>query len=356
MIVNGQNYRTVWMDDGIVRLIDQTKLPFAFAVAECMTYRDTAEAIKSMVVRGAPAIGATAAYAMAQAAMGFRGTDTKKFIAYMVEAGELIKFTRPTAYDLFFGVDFVKKAVKKAKYVEQAKKIALDAATEYANSSVQRCEAIGNEGEKLIKDGARILTHCNAGWLACVNWGTATAPIYKAKRSGKNVTVFVDETRPRSQGARLTAWEMHNEGIEHFIIADNAAAHFMQRGEIDMAIVGADRIAINGDAANKIGTLEKAIAAKEYGIPFYVAAPLTTFDANCAKGKDIPIEERSGDEVTRMSGVAGDGSIHIVQVTNPGSKARNPSFDVTPSRFITGIITEKGVVKPSRAAIRKILA
>ncbi len=355
MLVNGQNYRTVWLEDGIVKLINQTKLPFSFEIAECKTYRDTADAITNMVVRGAPAIGATAAYAMAQAAVSFRGTDIKKFIAYVVEAGELIKFTRPTAYDLFYGVDSVKKAVKKSKYVEQAKRIAVDSGNEYANESVRRCEAIGNEGEKLIKDGARILTHCNAGWLACVDWGTATAPMYKAKRNGKNVTVFVDETRPRSQGARLTAWEMRNEGIEHFIIADNAAAHFMQHGEVDIVIVGADRIAANGDAANKIGTLEKAIAAKEYNIPFYVAAPLTTFDANCAKGRDIPIEERSEDEVTKMSGIESDGAIRTVQVTSPGSRARNPAFDVTPSKFIAGIITEKGIIKANKNAIRKIL-
>lgn len=355
MLVDGKHFRTVWMEDGVVKLIDQTKLPFAFEIYECNSYRDSAQAIKNMIVRGAPAIGATGAYAMAQACLEFKGNDMKRFLSFANEVARLITSTRPTAYDLFFAVDFVKNAMRETKYVEHAKTIAIEAGNAYSDSSVKRCETIGSYGEKLIKDGSCILTHCNAGWLACVDWGTATAPMYKAARNKKKFFVFTDETRPRSQGARLTAWELKQEGIDHAIIADNAAGFYMSKGDIDLAIVGADRVAANGDVANKIGTLEKAIVAREYGIPFYVAAPLTTFDANCKSGKDIPIEERSEEEVTMMTGMAQDGSLQSVQVTSPGSKARNPSFDVTPAKFIRGIITEKGIVKPSASVIRKLL-
>ncbi len=355
MLVNGRNYRTVWMEDDVVKLIDQTKLPFSFEIAECKSYRDTANAIKDMIVRGAPAIGAAAAYAVAQACMEFRGSDMKTFLTFINDAAEIITSTRPTANDLFFAADYVKNSLKKTKYVEQAKKIAADASSEYADKSVESCMAIGKNGEKLLKNNARILTHCNAGWLACVDWGTATAPMYCAKRNGKEIFVFVDETRPRSQGARLTAWELLNENIEHAIIADNAAAYYMQRGDIDIVITGADRIALNGDAANKTGTLEKAIVAKEYGIPFYVAAPLTSFDAKSKAGKDIPIEERSEDEITTITGITKDNRIESVQVTNPGSKAKNPAFDVTPAKYIKGIITEKGIIKAKKNAIKKLL-
>lgn len=342
------------MDGEIVKLIDQTKLPFAFEIYECKTYRDTANAIKNMVVRGAPAIGAAGAYALAQAALEFKGNNLESMQAQLQEAEKIIASTRPTAYELFFAVNYVKNAITKAKNVAETKKLAVAAANKYADESVERCKRIGEHGEKLIKDGESILTHCNAGALACVDYGTATAPIRIAHNKGKRIKVFVDETRPRSQGSRLTAWELKNEGIEHFIIADTAAGFFMQKGEIDIAIVGADRIAINGDTANKIGTLEKAIVAKEYGIPFYVAAPLATIDAKCKSGKNIPIEERSEQEVTMLTGL-NNGRIESVLVTNPGSRARNPAFDVTPAKFIRGIITEKGIVKPNKSAIRKLL-
>lgn len=355
MLVNGQHYRTVWMDGLIVKLIDQTKLPFTFEIYDCKTYRGSADAIKNMIVRGAPAIGATGAYALAQACMEFKGTDMKRFLAFVNEAAKIITSTRPTAYDLFFAVDFVKNVLKEAKYVEQAKKVAVGAASEYANSSVERCMAIGRHGGKLVKDDARILTHCNAGWLACVDWGTATAPIYAVARNNKNIFVFVDETRPRSQGSRLTAWELKHEGIDHAIIADNAAGFYMAKEDIDIAIVGADRIAFNGDVANKIGTLEKAIVAKEYGVPFYVAAPLTTFDIKSKSGKGIPIEERAEEEVTFLTGTTKDGRLESVQVTSPGSRAKNPAFDVTPAKFIKGIITEKGIIKANASAIRRML-
>lgn len=347
MLVNGQHYRTVWMDNGTVKLIDQTKLPFAFEIKDCKTYRETADAIKTMIVRGAPAIGATGAYALAQASLEFKGTDMKSFLLFVNDAAKLITSTRPTAYDLFFGVDFVKNALKKAKYVEQAKQIATSKSKEYADESVERCKAIGEHGEKLIKNGSGILTHCNAGALACVDYGTATAPIRIAHKKGKSIKVFVNETRPRSQGARLTAWELNNENIEHVVITDNASAYYMQKGDIDIVITGADRIAGgNGDTANKIGTLEKAIIAKEFGIPFYVAAPFSTIDFNCKSGKDIPIEERLEDEVKKQTGLTDEGDIKTIFVVNPQSKSMNPSFDVTPAKYITSFITEKGVFGP----------
>ncbi|MBI2075970.1 MAG: S-methyl-5-thioribose-1-phosphate isomerase [Candidatus Aenigmarchaeota archaeon] len=355
MLVNGRHYRTVWMENGLVKLIDQTKLPFSFEIHSCANFRDTAAAIKNMVVRGAPAIGATAAYALVQACISFKGANLKSLLLFLGEAEKIITSTRPTAYDLFFAVDFVKKEIGRAKSAEQAKKIAVAAGNNYADESVKRCMAIGSHGEKLIKDDFRLLTHCNAGWLACVDWGTATAPVYKAARNKKYISVFVDETRPRSQGSRLTAWELKHEGVDHSIIADNAAGFFMSKGDIDMVIVGADRIAMNGDVANKIGTLEKAIVAKEFGIPFYVAAPFSTIDFNCKSGKDIPIEERSEDEVKKQTGLTDGGELKTIFVSNPESRAINPSFDVTPAKFIKGIITEKGIIKANKNAIRKLM-
>jgi S-methyl-5-thioribose-1-phosphate isomerase len=223
----------------------------------------------------------------------------------------------------------------------------LDVANKIANEYVAACEKIGELGSKLIKDQDNILTHCNAGWLATVDWGTATAPIYKAKRQGKDIHVWVDETRPRCQGSRLTAFELQQEGINHTIIADNATGYYLSKGVIDLVIVGADRIAINGDIANKIGTFEKAVLAKTFGIPFYVAAPIATIDKSCQSGKDIPIEERDSEEVTHISGYHEEtDEIIKVRIAPKGSKAANPAFDVTPAEYITGIITEKGIYRP----------
>ncbi len=316
-----KDLRAVWFEDGIVKLIDQRKLPHKIEIFEAGNYEEVAYAIKDMIVRGAPAIGITAAYGMAQAWL--QKQDIHKVY-------ETLKNTRPTAHDLFYALNLMKKAIENE---EDAVKIA----ESYANDIISRCERIGDRGEKLIKDGFRILTHCNAGALAVGDWGTATAPIRKAHRNGKKIFVWVDETRPRLQGARLTAWEMLQEGIDHAIIADNAAGHFMQRGEVDMVIVGADRISRNGDVANKIGTYEKAVLAKENGIPFYVAAPVSTFDFSIECGADIPIEERSENEVLFC---------RECRVAPEGSAARNPAFDVTPARYITGIITEMGIFKP----------
>ncbi len=316
-----KDLRAVWFEDGMVKLIDQRKLPHKIDIFEAGNYEEVAYAIKDMVVRGAPAIGITAAYGMAQAWL--QKQDIQKVY-------ETLKNTRPTAHDLFYALNLMKKSIENG---EDAVKVA----ESYANDIISRCERIGDHGESIIKDGFRILTHCNAGALAVGDWGTATAPIRKAHRNGKKIFVWVDETRPRLQGARLTAWEMLQEGIDHAIIADNAAGHFMQRGEVDMVIVGADRIARNGDVANKIGTYEKAVLAKENGIPFYVAAPVSTFDFSIESGADIPIEERSENEVLFC---------RECRIAPEGSAARNPAFDVTPARYITGIITEMGIFKP----------
>ncbi len=344
MLVNGKHYKTVWMNSGSsfvhaevnnssVFMIDQNKLPFSFEIVECKTHIDTAAAIKNMTVRGAGAIGAAAGFAMAQA---FMENDDKMFVE---NARKAIEATRPTAQNLFYATSRVYSADNP---VEEAQKIAKD--------DEEACRKIGEYGNNLINNGMRILTHCNAGWLAFVDNGSALSPIYAAHRAGKNIFVFADETRPRGQGARLTAWELRNESVPFAVIPDNAAAYFMSRGEIDMIIVGADRITADGSVANKIGTLEKAICARYYSIPFYVAAPASTIDMKI-KGSDIPIEERSQEEVLYQTGADESGIMRKIRVASPHSKARNPAFDVTPPDFVTGIITEKGIVKPNEISL-----
>jgi len=328
MKVNNKDYRTVWMENGVVKLINQPSIPHKFEIYECKDYKETAKAIKTMIVRGAGAIGAAAGYGMAQAFLA--GEDIQK-------AAEVIKNTRPTAQNLFYAVEKVLKAGNKEEAVRIAQAI--------ADQDADFCRKIGENGEGLIKDGSKILTHCNAGWLAFVDWGTALAPVFAAKRNNKNVFVFVDETRPRFQGARLTAWELVQEGISHAVIADNAAGFYMKKGDVDMVITGADRIALNGDVANKIGTYEKAVLAKENGIPFYVAVPTTTIDVGTASGDGIPIEERDEEEVLVVKGK---------RIAPSESHAKNPAFDVTPARYITGIITEKGIVKADKEAISSV--
>lgn len=307
--MNGKEMKSLWREGDEIKMIDQRKLPEKIEIFVARNEKEIAYAIKEMVVRGAPAIGAAAAYGVALA------KDRKR-------AAEMIKSTRPTARDLFYAVETVIDGVE---HGEDAIKIA----DEYAMDIVERCKRIGEYGKKLIKRGYKILTHCNAGALATIDYGTALSPIRMSK--DKNIFVWVDETRPRLQGL-LTAWELHQEGIKHSLIVDNAAGYFMQKGEVDIVIVGADRIASNFDFANKIGTYEKAVVAKENGIPFYVAAPLTTFDSNIKEGKEIEIEERDVNEVTH---------IYAWRTRN----VRNPSFDVTPAKYITGIITEKGIIK-----------
>ncbi len=313
--------RTVWLEGDVVKLIDQRLLPEEYRVFEARDHKEVGFAIAEMVVRGAPAIGATAAYGLAQASL--QGRDLEEVAAYL-------RATRPTGHDLFFAVDYMLEAAGKGRDL-------VEAAEAYAEDSLERCRAMGQHGLSLMKDGARVLTHCNAGALATVGYGTALAPIRAAKEAGRHVFVFVDETRPRVQGAKLTAWELDREGIEHAVITDNAAGLFMARGEVDLVITGADRIAANGDVANKIGTYEKAVLAKENGIPFYVAAPVSTFDFTLASGKDIPIEEGAEEEVREIGKET---------LTPSRSPVRNPAFDVTPARYVTGYITERGILRP----------
>jgi methylthioribose-1-phosphate isomerase len=340
MRVNGTPYRTVWMEGGTVHLIDQNRLPFAFALVECADHRATAEAIRDMTVRGAPAIGAAAAYALAQA---FAEAPASDPWPYARAARAFIEATRPTARDLFHGTEQVWSAAEAAAHPLEAVRAAMDAARALAEESVACCRRIGKHGAALVPEGARVLTHCNAGWLATVDYGTALAPVYAAASAGRRPHVWVDETRPRAQGARLTAWELAGEGIAHSVIADNAAAFLMSRGEVDLVIVGADRIAANGDVVNKVGTLAKAVCAKEFGVPFYVAAPPSTFDASVPGGASVTIEERSEDEVHFQHGPDDEGTMRRIRVTSPGCSARNPAFDVTPARLVTAYVTELGV-------------
>jgi S-methyl-5-thioribose-1-phosphate isomerase len=355
MRVHGVPYRTIWMDGGVVRLIDQNRLPFEFELVDCPTHRETARAIREMIVRGAPAIGAAGAFAVAQA---FAEAPAGDPWAYARDARDRIAATRPTARDLFAGIEHAWRAAESA--IGSPAGAALAAAQAFADESVESCRRIGEHGAALIGDGARVLTHCNAGWLATVDYGTALAPVYVAAAQGKQLHVWVDETRPRAQGARLTAWELGSEGIAHAVIADNAAAFLMSRGEVDLVIVGADRVAANGDVVNKVGTLAKAVCAKEFGIPFYVAAPPSTFDAATADGASVTIEERSEDEVHFQAGPDEQGTIRRIRVTSPGSPARNPAFDVTPARLVTAYVTDRGVLQrheiPSAAAATELVA
>ena len=341
-----KNFRTVWYENGTVNLIDQRKLPYKFEIYRTRDFRDTASAIGNMIVRGAPAIGATAAFGMAQAAFRFKGNDMEKFKEYMKNAADLFRKTRPTAHDLFYAINLMDEIIEESNSVGEAKYLLKKKSQEYADKSAEMCKRIGKIGEKLISNNDRILTHCNAGALGCVDYGTALSVIRFARYNNKDIFVFVDETRPRCQGSKLTAWELEQEGIRYRIIADNAAGYYMQNSEIDLVIVGADRIAINGDIANKIGTYEKAVLAKENSIPFYVAAPESTIDISCKSGGDIEIEERGEDEVLYISGMNESGKFTKVRISPFESKARNPAFDVTPAKYITGIITERGIYKP----------
>jgi len=316
MKVEGSEKRALWFEDNKLKFIDQRKLPYNIEIYTAKTVDDIAFAIKDMVVRGAPAIGAAAAYGMVL------GKDE------MHKTSKKLQKTRPTAYDLFYAIKFMESEINKGNNP-------LDAANNYVEDIINRCKKIGENGEKLIKNGMSILTHCNAGALATVDYGTALAPIRIAHRNGKKLFVYADETRPRCQGL-LTAWELKNEGIKHAVIVDNAAGHFMQNGDVDIVITGADRIARNGDFANKIGTYEKAVVAKENCIPFYVAAPVSTFDKNIETGSQITIEERKGEELLKLNGKT---------IMPDETEVKNPAFDVTPKKYVTGYITEDGIVK-----------
>jgi S-methyl-5-thioribose-1-phosphate isomerase len=350
-----RHYRTVAFDarKNSVLLIEQRLLPHQFKIVATPDFRATARAIREMVVRGAGAIGATAAYGLAQGARAFRGRDLHKFSIHIESVQQTLKAARPTAVDPVNAMNALRAAMRAGDTVEEQQALALAAAEEFANDDVRHCQAIGRHGAKLIRSNSRILTHCNAGWLAFVDVGTATAPLYAAQKAGKKFHVFCDETRPRCQGATLTAWELAQQKISHQIIADNAAGHLMQRGEINLIIVGSDRtLGRTGEVANKIGTYTKAVLAQRHRIPFYVAIPLSTIDWNLRSGLEIPIEERSEDEVLGAWGArpgAKSKSPNIyIRVANPGSGARNPGFDVTPPDLITGIITPEGIFPPDQ--------
>ena len=324
---------------GVLRLIDQTKLPAQTVYVECTTYMEVAEAIKNMIVRGAPAIGVTAAYGLAIGARSVKTQSKSEFFTNIENMCNILRSTRPTAVNLFWAIDRIYKTAlsNKEKSLDEIKEAILNEAVKMDCEDVETNKAIGRNGLSLIKDNYTILTHCNAGALATCDYGTALGVIRAAHDAGKNISVFADETRPYLQGARLTAWELTQDGIPVTLICDNMAGHFMKSGSIDCVIVGADRIAANGDTANKIGTYSLAVLAHENKIHFYVAAPVSTIDFLTKSGDSIPIEERSSSEVTQIMGV---------QIAPSGVKVANPSFDVTPNKYISAIITEKGIIYP----------
>lgn len=347
MKIDGKAYRTIWLapDQWSVEIIDQTRLPHELVVVPLKSMEDAAQAILTMQVRGAPLIGATAAYGLAMAIRNDASDEgIDKAVAFLAKQ-------RPTAVNLRWALEEMRRAVQNLPREERVA-AAYKRAAEICDEDVETCRMIGVHGLEVIKEIAarkkpgesvEVLTHCNAGWLACVDWGTATSPIYQAHDAGIPVHVWVDETRPRNQGASLTAFELGRHGVPHTILVDNAGGHMMQHKKVDLVIVGTDRVAANGDVANKIGTYLKALAAHDNGLPFYVALPHSTIDWTVADGFQIPIEERSGDEVLKMPGRLPDGSVVTVEVAAPGSPAGNPAFDVTPARLVTGFITERGV-------------
>ncbi|HAM70562.1 MAG TPA: S-methyl-5-thioribose-1-phosphate isomerase [Verrucomicrobiales bacterium] len=343
------HFRTVAFDEArnTVDLIEQRLLPHTFRIVKMADYKATAAAIRDMVVRGAGAIGATAAFGLAQGARAFRGGAMGAFQKHLDRVQRTLAEARPTAVDPVNALAQVRKAASAGATVAEQKALALAAARAFAEEDVDHCAAIGTHGAPLIREGMNILTHCNAGWLAFVDIGTATAPLYAAQSEGRRFHVFCDETRPRCQGASLTAWELAQQGISHQVIADNAAGFLFSRGEIDLVIVGSDRVlGRTGEVANKIGTYTKAVLARRHGIPFYVAIPLSTIDWELESGGAIPIEERAGDEVLGAWGVTPAGRRQYVRIANPSSKAFNPGFDVTPPDLITGIITPAGIFAP----------
>ena len=356
MKVGGRHYRTIWLaEDGwSVEVIDQTKLPHRFETVALASPEDCADAIRRMVVRGAPLIGATAAYGLAMALRRDASDEA------LEAACAMLAETRQTAINLRWALNEVASAVRNRPRAERVA-AAYERAARLCEDDVETCRRIGENGLGLIEAAAakkapgatvNVLTHCNAGWLGCVDWGTALAPIYMAHDKGLKVHVWVDETRPRNQGASLTAFELGAHGVKHTIIADNAGGHLMQAGQVDLCIVGVDRVTANGDAANKIGTYLKALAAKDNDVPFYVALPHSTIDWTMKTGVgEIPIEERSADEMLKMTGRLPDGTLATVEIAAPGSPAANPGFDVTPARLVTCFVTERGVAPASEEGL-----
>ena len=354
MRIKGQEYKTIWFENNTVKVIDQTKLPHKFQIKELNSVDDAINAIKVMEVRGAPLIGATAAYGIVLALME---NNKQSFLDNACK--NLIK-SRPTAINLKWAVERMYEKLKDVNNNEMLN-IAIDEANEICEEDISFCKNIGLNGLKLIediynkkKDTINILTHCNAGWLATINWGTATSPIYHAHQKDIPVHVWVDETRPRNQGANLTSFELNEENIKNTIIADNAGGILMQRGEVDMCIVGTDRTLSNGDVCNKVGTYLKAIAAKDNNVPFYVALPSPTIDWDLKDSRSIPIEKRSSDELSTVEGIDNNGNIKKLRIYPENSKSLNLAFDVTPAKFITGLITEKGICRASEEGLKKL--
>jgi methylthioribose-1-phosphate isomerase len=359
--IHGKHYQTIWLKEvnpEVVQVIDQRKLPFQFEIFELNTVEDVFYAIKEMVVRGAPLIGVTAAYGIYLAILNFDGDD---FETYISEKAEYLKSSRPTAVNLAFAVDEMLTFVFSNQYDLELVQKVLQKANDLKEKEIEFSNKIGEFGLEIIdkiyqqkKQTVNILTHCNAGWLACIDWGTATAPIYKAHQKGIPVHVWVDETRPRNQGARLTAFELGEEGVPHTVIPDNTGGHLMQHGMVDLVIVGSDRTTATGDVANKIGTYLKALAAKDNDIPFYVALPSSTFDFEMSDGvKEIPIEQRDSAEVSEIEGWTENG-FQTVRLISGKSEAANFGFDVTPARLVTGLITERGICKANKVSILKL--
>ena len=360
MKIDGKHYRTIWLgDDGwSVEIIDQTKLPHRFETTRLATVEEAGRAIKTMQVRGAPLIGATAAYGVALAMRADSGDQA------LEDAITFLAAQRPTAVNLRWALDEMRRVLAPLAPSERVA-AAYRRAAENCDEDVETCRLIGEHGLALIREIAarkgpgepvNVLTHCNAGWIACVDWGTATSPIYQAHDEGIKVHVWVDETRPRNQGAALTAFELGAHGVPHTIIVDNAGGHLMRHGQVDIVIVGTDRVTANGDVANKIGTYLKALAAHDNGVPFYVALPHTTIDWTLDDGFRIPIEERGADEVLEITGRLADGSVARVEIAAPGSPAANPAFDVTPARLVTGFITERGIAPASGDGLKSLYA
>ena len=354
MRIQGKEYRTIWYEEKVVKIIDQTKLPHQFIIKDLNSVKDAINAIKVMEVRGAPLIGGTAAYGIV---LAIQESTEKEFINKSAE--ELIQ-SRPTAINLKWAVDRMMNKLSGINS-DQILNIALKEAKEICDEDEKFCENIGFNGLRIIeeiynkkKNTVNILTHCNAGWLATINWGTATSPIYHAHKKGIPVHVWVDETRPRNQGANLTSYELNEEEIPNTIIADNTGGILMQRGEVDMCIVGTDRTLSNGDVCNKIGTYLKALAAYDNKVPFYVALPSSTIDWDIKDAKNIPIEQRNSEELSHVEGIDENNEVKKILIYPKKSKAMNLAFDVTPAKYVTGLITEKGICEASTEGLKKL--